>query len=136
MPCWSIGLFGDFQMRASIMPLALVALAFADWASRIDQRSARRKFLVIVMLGSVTGAVEIAQAFSFAPSPVPHCSLPGVWNRQSTRTAPNAAYFVARDEAGLKVDPVERVSDSHPASCWDRPWKTPRGAIAGHQVNP
>ena len=136
MPCWSIGLFGDFQMRASIMPLALVALAFADWASRIHQRSARRKFLVIVMLGSVTGAVEIAQAFRFAPSPVPHCSLPGVWNRQSTRTAPNAAYFVARDEAGLKVDPVERVSDSHPASCWDRPWKTPRGAIAGHQVNP
>jgi len=136
MPSWSIGTFGDFQMRASIMPLALVAIAFADWATRLIDWRKRISFLMIVCLGSVTGAVEIAQALRFSPSPAPRCSLAAVWNRQTSRTAPDAAYFVPIHAFRFEIKPVERVSAAIPARCWDHPWHLPIGATTGQQKNP
>ncbi|EZP70044.1 hypothetical protein BV96_03723 [Sphingomonas paucimobilis] len=133
MPSWSIGTFGDFQMRASIMPLALVAIAFADWAVRIVHKREKVGFLIIVALGSVTGAVEIAQAFRFAPSPVPRCSLADVWHRQTSRTAPDAAYFVPVEAFRSWVKPVARVSAATPVNCWSHPWRTPLGASKEQQ---
>ena len=131
MPSWSIGTFGDFQMRASIMPLALVAIAFADWAARLLHRREKAAFMIIVALGSVTGAVEIAQTFRFAPSPAPRCSLAAVWNRQTSRTAPDAAYFVPIDAFRFWVKPVEHVSAATPLNCWGYPWRMSLGAGTG-----
>ena len=136
MPSWSIGTFGDFQMRASIMPLALVAIAFADWAARLVHRHEKAGFLIIVALGSVTGAVEIAQVFRFAPSPVPGCSLAAVWHRQTSRTAPDAAYFVPAEAFQSWVKPVERVNADAPAKCWNHPWRMPTGANTEQQSRP
>jgi hypothetical protein len=125
MPCWTIGMFNDFQMRASIMPLALLALAFADMASRVEKPRARFCFLIIVALASVTGGIGIANAFRFASSPAPLCSLPGVWDRQTGLKAPHASYFASRDAFPLPVLPRDRVSNVEPPHCWDRPWRTP-----------
>ncbi len=127
MPLWTIGASTDFQMRASIMPLALVALAFGGWAGRLERIGEKAAFLAIMGLGSLTGAVEIANAVRLAPSPVPLCHLPASWDRQTGLVAPYATYFAARDAMPFHVDPVERVDGAAPATCWDHPWQMPRG---------
>lgn len=130
MPLWSIGISNDFQMRASIMPLALIAVAFADWASRLQQGDEKAFVLIIVALGAVTGGFEIARAFRFAPSPAPHCSLAGVWDRQTGLVVPHASYFAARESFPFTIVPVDRVDIANPGKCWDRPWRTPNGDTA------
>ena len=125
MPLWAIGMSNDFQMRASIMPLALVAIAFARWAGRLESRSWKTWFLVVITLGSVTGTAEIARAFRLAPSPAPHCSLAGVWHRQTGFAVAHDSYFAARDAFPIRIDPRERVSSAQPTDCWRRPWNMP-----------
>ena len=125
MPLWAIGMSNDFQMRASIMPLALVAIAFAGWANRLESRSGKVWFLVVTTLGSATGTAEIARAFRLAPSPAPHCSLAGVWHRQTGFAVAHDSYFAARDAFHIRIDPRERVSSAQPTDCWRRPWNMP-----------
>ncbi|OAP29307.1 hypothetical protein A8O16_24445 [Sphingobium sp. 20006FA] len=126
MPLWSIGSSNDFQMRASIMALALLALAYADRAGRLERWNDKIWFLALISLGSVTGAAEIARDFRLSPSPTPHCSLVGVWNRQTGTAVPHASYFAARDAMPFRIDPVARVAETQPTRCWDRPWFSPR----------
>lgn len=136
MPCWTIGMFNDFQMRASIMPLALLALAFADMAGRVEAPRARVGFLVILALASVTGGIGIANAIRFAPSPAPLCSLSGVWDRQIGLKAPHASYFASRDAFPLPILPRERVNGAAPAHCWGRPWRMPAAPNRERQDRP
>lgn len=122
MPLWVIGVSNDFQMRASIMPLAITALAFANWASR-ERTSREKAFLTtIIALGSVTGVVEISHAFRFNSSPAPLCSLVGVWDQQAILAVPYASYFAARDALLVPITPIDRVAGKEPAKCWERPW--------------
>lgn len=125
MPSWTIGMFNDFQTRASIMPLAILAVAYADWATRIAGWREKVSFGVIIVLGSVTGVIGIVNGIRFAPAPVPHCSVTGVWERQSTMHSPHNSYFAARDAFPFGVTAVDRVSPANPAQCWDRQWQTP-----------
>lgn len=125
MPSWSIGMFNDFQTRASIMPLAILAVAYADWATRLAGWREKVSFVIIIVLGSVTGVIGIANGLRFAPSPVPHCSVAGVWERQSTLHPPHSAYFTARDAFPFSIVPVDQVSSVSPNQCWDRPWRMP-----------
>ncbi|WP_340268569.1 hypothetical protein [Sphingobium mellinum] len=125
MPSWSIGMFNDFQTRASIMPLAILAVAYADWATRIAGWREKVSFGVVIALGSVTGIIGIANALRFAPSPVPHCSVAGVWERQSTLHPPHSSYFAARTAFPISIVPMDRVSSATPDRCWDRPWRVP-----------
>lgn len=136
MPSWTIGMFNDFQMRASIMPLAVLALAFADWAGRIDHRHTKIICRVIVALGAVTGGIEIANALRLSPSPVPHCSVVGVWDRQIGRSAPYSSYFADRDAFRFRPHPVDRVSTANLAQCWDHPWRMPIGSTVSQQARP
>ncbi|HEX7820343.1 MAG TPA: hypothetical protein VF463_06970 [Sphingobium sp.] len=129
MPLWKIGSSTDFQMRASIMPLALVAIAFADWANRLNRLDTKAYFLTIIALASLTGMVEIARVFRFAPSPVPHCSLAGIWSRQTGLIVPHAAYFAARGAFPFNVIPADRVSIANPDICWDQQWRSPRRGL-------
>jgi len=126
MPLWGIGSNNDFQMRASIMPLALLAFAFAKWAGRVEQWVGKSFVVAMVLLGSVTGGIEIDRALRFAPSPEPRCSLAGVWHRQTGLVVPHASYFAGRDRFPFPVDSADRVSSAQPSRCWDRPWATPR----------
>ena len=133
MPLWAIGMSNDFQMRASIMPLALVAIAFARWAGRLENRSGKAWFLVVITLGSVTGTAEIARAFRLVPSPAPHCSLAGVWSRQSGFVVAHDSYFAARNAFPVRIDPRERVRSAQPLPCWNRPWNVPGSSAAAQQ---
>ena len=125
MPSWSIGMFNDFQTRASIMPLAILAVAYGDWATRVTAWREKVSFCVIIVFGSVTGVIGIANGVRFAATPVPNCSVAGVWERQSTRHSPHNSYFAARDAFPFSITPVERVNAANPAQCWDRQWRTP-----------
>ncbi len=136
LPLWTIGANNDFQMRSSILPLALIAFAFADRAGRLERRKHKAWFLVILALGSVTGTVEIARALSLSATPAPLCSLAGVWDRQTGFVVPHASYFAARAAFPFSIHPTERVSGTQPASCWDRPWRTHRFSSAGQQERP
>ncbi|WP_152639869.1 hypothetical protein [Sphingobium bisphenolivorans] len=122
MPLWVIGMNNDFEMRASIVPLALLAVAFAEWGSRQQSGGQKAWFILLVALGSVTGFVEMARSFRLAPSPAPRCSLAGAWHRQTGMVVPHASYFAARSAFPVKIDPAERVSSTQPARCWDQPW--------------
>ena len=79
--------------------------------------------MALVALGAVTGGFEIARALRFAPSPVPHCSLAGVWDRQTGLVVPHASYFAARDSFRFTIIAAERVRSADPDPCWDRPWR-------------
>lgn len=133
MPCYQVGSSVDFQMRSSIMPLAIVALAFVGWVARLfDQRSVWSRAalaygLVALAIGAVTPAMELHRTLVMRPTPGPRCSLVGVWMRQTIRVAPTATY-VARVSAlpvAMRAMPV--VAGVHePAQCWDRDWMVRR----------
>ncbi len=130
MPLWKIGINSDFQMRASIMPLALLALMFAEWCiNAVQQRPRHRPALAFavlaVLLGTVTPAFELHRALVNDPSPAPRCSLIGAWNKQSGLIAPYAAYLAdARSFPGNLKQLPALVGFSDPANCWDRKWQT------------
>ncbi|MFZ2995676.1 hypothetical protein [Sphingobium sp.] len=122
MPLWTMGASNDFQMRASIMPLALVALAFANFAIRLQAGRDKVVIIALIALGSVTGIVEISHAVRFSASPAPLCSLPGVWHQQAITDIPHASYFAARAAFPIPITPADRVSAVMPPQCWARPW--------------
>lgn len=122
MPLWTMGASNDFQMRASIMPLALVALAFANWAIRLKTGRDKALVVALIALGSVTGVVEMSHAIRFPASPAPLCTLPGVWQQQAITDIPHASYFAASAAFPLPITPADRVSAAMPPRCWARPW--------------
>lgn len=123
MPVWIIGANNDFQMRASIMPLVIVAVGFAQWAVRLTRPGEKVACLLLISLGAVTGTVEIANALRFRPTPAPHCSLLSIWHRQSGLIAPYGTYFAARDRMPVALHPVERVDSVATSPCWERRWQ-------------
>lgn len=72
--------------------------AAIGWATRIIGWREKFCFGVIIVLGSVTGVIGIANSVRFAASPTPHCSITGVWKRQSTKYSPYDCYFAVRDD--------------------------------------
>lgn len=130
MPLWAIGASTDFQMRASIMPLAIIAMMLAARALRIEHPGLKLYVGALLTLGSVTGAAELYRAARFRPSPEPHCSLVGVWTKQSNMIVPHSTYFASRSAIPTLLAPrapVDRVVEpSAPVPCWDRRWRTSR----------
>lgn len=128
VPFYQIGVSSDFQMRSSIMPLALLALAFIGWMSRLIDtapvpRAALAYAMLTLLIGAATPALEIRRALVMRPAPAPRCSLIGVWTRQTEIVAPTATYLARSSAlpAGLRNIPV--TAGLHdPAQCWDRPW--------------
>ncbi len=132
MPIYRISTGSDFQMRASIMPLAILALAVADLVIRDFSRDGdariRRGFAITLALGigAVTSGFELRRAVTQRAAPTPSCSLIGIWQRQIGLSAPLSTYL-ARLEAlpqplrPASVREVEIARD--PALCWDRPWR-------------
>jgi hypothetical protein len=132
MPLYQIGSNTDFQMRASIMPLALLALLFAAWLGTVIDRLPSSRAAVIgavavLAVGAITPMFELRRAVALAPSPKPRCSLAGVWNQQNGLTvAPYATYFASSETFGKIVGPVPVLAGLHdPAKCWDTPWVAP-----------
>jgi hypothetical protein len=131
MPLVHVGDSVDFQMRASIMPLALLSVAFASWTYRVSMERPLRHgtmgyALIALALGAVTPWHELRRALVNGPSPLPHCSLIGVWHKQNNIVAPYATYLapVATLPPSLRTLPVV-AGRSDPGKCWDRKWVTP-----------
>ena len=134
MPLFQIGVGADFQMRASIMPLALLSILFAQWVCRISEAKPARTWLfayaiVAVALGAVTPLFEVRRALFNDRSPRPLCSLVGVWNQQDNIIVPFATYLAPVSElpVWLRDLPVT-AGKSDPAKCWDRKWAVPSNA--------
>lgn len=132
IPLWQVGISSDFQMRASIMPLALLAVAFALWLSKVADRWPQGKAALafgagLLALGAVTPVMEFKRAVSFGPSPEPKCSLLGVWNRQvGLMTAPYSQYLAPRRAfPALLPEPKAIAGLDDPQNCWGRSWKLP-----------
>ena len=82
IPLGQIGFSSDFQMRASIMPLALLSICFAQWLCGIlNEKRARTAAIAYAVaalaVGSVTPLLEVRRAVINGPSPPPRCSLVG-----------------------------------------------------------
>ncbi len=81
-PLYRIGVSNDFMMRASIVPLALAAVAVGE---RIALRAGRRPWtasapaLAMLALAAVTPSLEIARAFAHPARPPLELSLPEAW---------------------------------------------------------
>jgi hypothetical protein len=131
MPVVQVGVSADFQMRASIMPLALLSILFAQWLCRVlDAKPARTVAIayaaVAIALGSATPLLEVRRALVDGPSPPPLCSLVGVWDKQDNMVVPFATYLapVSKLPASLRDVPVT-AGKSDPEKCWDRKWVVP-----------
>lgn len=128
MPFWKIGINSDFQMRASIMPLALLALAFAEWFMRAAEKRPRPKAAIVfavvaIALGAATPAFEVRRSLVNAPTPLPRCSLTGVWNKQTGLIAPYATYLADVNSLPRMLNPIPVLAGtSDPDKCWDREW--------------
>jgi hypothetical protein len=132
MPLVQVGVNSDFQMRASIMPLALLSIYFARWISRLLSKKAAHKAaiayaIVAIMLGAATPLLELRRALVNGPSPRPLCSLAGVWDKQDNMIVPYSTYLapVSTLPAGLHQIPVV-AGRSDPQICWDHKWVVPQ----------
>ena len=133
MPLLQIGMSADFQMRASIMPLALLSIGFGDWLYSLSTEKPVRTVamtcaVVAITLGAATPLFELRRALINAPSPPPLCSLVGVWNRQDNMIVPYSTYLapVSTLPAALREIPVA-AGQNDPDRCWERPWAVPQG---------
>jgi hypothetical protein len=132
MPMFRIGVGIDFQMRASIVPLTLLTFAFAEWLIDLlggdatnhgRRRSILALALVVLAIGAATPAMEVRRALANGPSPVPLCSLGGVWKAQTNVVPPYGTYLadIRTMPAWLAGAPVTAGRDD-PARCWAMPW--------------
>lgn len=130
LPALRIGQHADLQMRGSIMPLALLAIAFAGWTTRLIETRPRRKAalgfaLTALAIGAVTPAFELRRIFIYPTSPEPLCSFVDVWPKQTGVVVPWTTYL-ARVEAlpsALPTFPIVAVaSGDELQECWETPW--------------
>ena len=123
----------NFQMRASIMPLALLAILFAQWMCRISKEQpvplvALTYAIIAITLGAATPLFEVRRAVMSRPAPLPLCSLVGVWDKQDNTIAPYASYLapVSTLPAGMRQVPVT-AGRHDPGKCWGSEWVLPEG---------
>jgi hypothetical protein len=136
IPLYQIGSSGDFAMRASIPPLAILSVVTADvltrafGTARAIDASAGRLIILALAIGSVTALMEIRRAFIYRPSPRTQCSLIGSWDQQfGLMMAPKTTYMAPTASLPAWMQPeraalVDSVHDPDP--CWARAWMSPR----------
>lgn len=130
MPFYHIGDGEDFMMRASIMPLALLAY-FVTRCLCLDGSTHRYKItlMLILAIGAVTGLKETLRSVSRQPAPPPLCTLVDVWTQQGERISPIGIYVArvaALPDAIRPRSPVAANPSKARQLCWDRPWVTSR----------
>ena len=130
-PFIQVGTSSDFQMRASIMPLALLSIFFAAWLNRqILHRSLTGLAygILALSLGAVTPALELRRALVNGPSPAPLCSLVGVWKHQTGLVAPVTTYLARAGSLPVRLQAIPMlVRDNDQPHCWVSDWINPQG---------
>jgi hypothetical protein len=99
IPIYRLGSNNDFSMRASILPLALLAFVFASIVAQLRWRDGLVRLAavaVILALGSLTPALEIQRALMLNAFAISDCNVLTVWHHLE----PNkwlANYFARAD---------------------------------------
>jgi hypothetical protein len=126
-PFLRVGTGADFVMRASITPLAILAVLVADVAAAGPSRRIAGWLFAILAIGALTPAREILRAVMLDPAPTPACDMPTTWDRsfpqfgKETYLAPAASLPTPLRPAGIALE-----SPLIAGHCWSEPWAMPR----------
>jgi hypothetical protein len=128
IPIYRLGSNNDFAMRASIMPLALLAFVFGSIAAELHLRDGIRRVaavVAIVVLGCVTPALEIQRALMLNSFEVSDCNLLTTWHHIEPSNW-LTGYFAKSDRMPawlLRHDRAETLATIENRQCWpDHPF--------------
>lgn len=128
IPFYRLGANNDFVMRASIMPLALLAFAFASLAADLQWRDGAGRIAavaVIVALSCVTPAMEFQRALDLHSFAISDCNLLTTWKHLEPKTWP-ANYLAQADRVPawlLRRDGAAPAITIEDRQCWpDHPY--------------
>lgn len=132
IPFGQVGSGPDFEMRASVPALAILAMMVAMSLCdnpRLKAGGLKLGIIIIICCASVTGLFEVARAFRYAPTPKPQCALPQIWYQQTGRVAELDTYLTRTSHvpSWLRAPGSRSVQvETTTATCWSKPWATPR----------
>lgn len=83
IPCYSLGPYNDFAMRASIIPLALLAFAFARVATLVarDGKMLASSISVLVIVSAATPLFELKRALIEPAFAISDCDFLTSWRK-------------------------------------------------------
>jgi hypothetical protein len=129
IPIYRLGPNNDFAMRASILPLALLAFVFASIVAQLRWRDGIKPVAAVALvlcLGSLTPALEIQRALTVNAFAISDCNLPTTWHQLDPGKW-LANYFARADRVPAWL--LARSSTHAPATtedrqCWsDHPYR-------------
>jgi len=126
-PFLMVGVGADFVMRASITPLAILAMLVADVLAASISRRLAGWLLAILAVGALTPAREILRAVIFDPAPTPSCDMPTAWTRSFPQFG-KETYLAPAASLPTPLRPT-RIALEAPLTaghCWSAPWAVPR----------
>ena len=101
IPFYKLGMSNDFAMRASIPALALLAATFAvtltETIATGDRLLWSRLATLTLIIGSVTGAMEVRRALIRSPSPISNCDMVQAWAQHPFSWTPMTSYLANLD---------------------------------------
>jgi hypothetical protein len=101
IPFYKLGASNDFAMRVSIPALALLAAIFSltlvDTVAAGDRRVWTRFATLILIIGGITGAMEVRRALVRAPLPISECDFVQAWRQSPFSWIPMTSYLVNSD---------------------------------------
>jgi hypothetical protein len=117
IPFYKIGESDDFAMRASIPALALLAVTFGvllvENTTKANQRVWASIATAVLLIGSITGAMEIRHALA-KPPPISRCNVVEAWKRQELYWFSMSIYLVKTSDLPTWMRP--QASTDVPAS--------------------
>lgn len=122
-----VGISADFVMRASITPLAILAVLVVDVLIAAPSRRIVGWIMAVMFVGALTPARELVRAVRLEPAPIPRCDMPSAWD-ESYPYFSKATYLAPVRTLPRFVDPAG-FSTELPLTaqhCWSRPWDVPR----------
>jgi hypothetical protein len=99
IPFYSLGASNDFAMRTSIPALALLAGTFAVVLT--DSLATRHSLgwatlaTLILLIGGITGTMEVRRALVRSPLPISRCNFVEVWRQSPFGWIPMTSYLVS-----------------------------------------
>lgn len=124
IPFYKLGELNDFAMRSSIPALALLAAAFAtvlvEEVAAGNRPVWTRLATIILIVGGITGAMEIRRALVWPPSPISTCNFVQAWGQSPFNWIPMASYLVNIDAMPGRMRPQSpaEIPPGAPAQCF------------------
>ena len=111
IPFYKVGVSNDFAMRASIPALALLAANFAiALAESLELGNCpawTRLATAIVLIGAVTGAMEVRRALITPAAPVSDCDLLQAWDQSPFADDTRSNYLVSPNAMPRWLRPLD-----------------------------